>query len=248
MSYFLSCCHINKLYRFFIIFINTMGWVLQVAFPNLEFLYITGLDNVKKIWHNQLLADSFSKLKEVKVENCNELLNVLASKNWLPSLESLTIDSCGHLKEVFDLEVINVQKDVTDGGLRKLGSVDLQNLEHICNDADGKKLCVQNLKFLKVHNCESLEKLFSLYAKHEGINEINRQEGAEEIIDKINFPELRTLSLESLPSLASFYPGRHTLRRLGQRDHDISAGVLFSEKVSCLWFFFNNTIIKKYFF
>ena len=213
-----------------------MGWTLQVAFPKLEFLYATGLDNVKEIWQNQLFANnSFSKLKEMKVENCNELQNILTSKNWLPSLESLTIDSCDELKVVFDLEVINVPEDVTDSQPSQLGLDDLQNIEHMCNKVLGKKLCLQNLEFLKVHNCGSLKMLFSLYTEPEGIKEIIRQgEGAEEIIDKIEFPELRSLSLESLPSLASFYPGSHTLRRLGLGDHDILTPVLFSEKVSCL--------------
>ncbi|XP_034680166.1 uncharacterized protein LOC117910214 isoform X2 [Vitis riparia] len=205
----------------------------EVAFPKLEFLYVTGLDNVKKIWQNQLFANSFSKLKEMKVENCNELQNILTSKNWLPSLESLAIDSCDELKVVFDLEVINVPEDVTDSQPSQLGLDDLQNIEHMCNKVLGKKLCLQNLKFLKVHNCGSLKMLFSLYTEPEGIKEIIRQgEGAEEIIDKIEFPELRSLSLESLPSLASFYPGSHTLRRLGLGDHDILTPVLFSEKVA----------------
>ncbi|XP_034708024.1 uncharacterized protein LOC117931212 isoform X2 [Vitis riparia] len=195
----------------------------EVAFPKLEFLYVTGLDNVKKIWHNQLFANSFSELKEMKVENCNELQNILASKNWLPSLESLTIHSCDELKVVFDLEVINVPEDVTDSQPSPLGLDDSQNMEHMCNKVLGKKLCLQNLKFLKVHNCGSLKMLFSLYTE---------PEGAEEIIDKIEFPELTSLSLESLPSLASFYPGSHTLRRLGLGDHDILTPVLFSEKVS----------------
>ena len=126
-----------------------MGWALQVAFPSLD---VSGLDNVEKIWHNQLLANSFSKLKEMKVENCNELQNSSTSNvlNWLPSLEFLRIASCGKLQEVFDLDVTNVQEDVTDNRLSQLVLDDLQNLEHICDKVLGKKLCLQNLKFLEV--------------------------------------------------------------------------------------------------
>ena len=129
-----------------------MGWTLQVSFPNLKVLYVSGLDNVEKIWHNQLLANSFSKLKEMKVENCNELQNISTSNvfNWLPSLESLRIASCGKLQEVFDLDMTNVQEDVTDNRLSQLVLDDLQNLKHICDKVLGKKLCLQNLKFLEV--------------------------------------------------------------------------------------------------
>ncbi|RVX18896.1 hypothetical protein CK203_007014 [Vitis vinifera] len=120
----------------------------QVSFPSLVFLYVSGLDNVEKIWHNQLLANSFSKLKEMK-------------------------------------------EDVTDNRLSRLVLDDLQNLEHIC---------------------DKHEKAFSPYTELEVVGEIIRQEeGAEEVIDKIDFPELTSLSLKSLPSLASFYPGSHTV-------------------------------------
>ena len=197
-----------------------MGWTLQVSFPNLKVLYVSGLDNVKKIWHNQLLANSFSKLKEMTVENCNELQNISTSNvfNWLPSLESLRIASCGKLQEVFDLDMTNVQEDVTDNRLSQLVLDDLQNL-----------------KFLEVSKCGSMKKLFSPYTELEGVREIIRQEeGAEEVIDKIDFPELTSLSLKSLPSLTSFYPGSHTFRRVGPGDHDILITVLFNEKVSSL--------------
>ena len=80
-----------------------------------------------------------------------------------------------------------------------------------------------------------MKKLFSPYTELEGVREIIRQEeGAEEVIDKIDFPELTSLSLKSLPSLTSFYPGSHTLRRVGPGDDDILITVLFNEKVSSL--------------
>ncbi|WKA03315.1 hypothetical protein VitviT2T_021431 [Vitis vinifera] len=45
-----------------------------IAFPSLELLNISGLDNVEKIWHNQLLEDSFSQLKEIRVASYGKLL------------------------------------------------------------------------------------------------------------------------------------------------------------------------------
>ena len=63
-------------------------WILQVAFPSLELLNILGLDNVEKIWHNQLLEDSFSQLKEIRVASCGKLLNIFPS-SMLNKLQSL---------------------------------------------------------------------------------------------------------------------------------------------------------------
>ena len=227
-----------------------MGWTLQVAFPKLEILYVSGLDNVKKIWHNQLLTDSFSKLKKMKVKICNELQNISTSNalNWLPSLEILKIDSCGKLREVFNQEAINVQEDVTDTQLSQFVLDYLQQRSHTCNKVLGKYLCLQNLKDLKVHNCGSLKNIFSPYTALglvplEGMKEIITQKGAEEVIDKIEFPKLTSLSLQCLPSLAIFYPGSHSLRRLDPGDHDILISVLFNNKVNCLldFLFFSSS-------
>ena len=189
-----------------------MGWTPQVAFPKLELLHVSGLNNVKKIWQNELLPDSFSNLKKMKVENCNELQNISTSNvlNWLPSLEFLRIASCGKLQEVFDLEVVNVREHITDNLL-------------------------QSLKFLEVHECRSMKNLSSPYTESKRVGEItSEEEGAKEVVDKIEFPKLTSLALESLPNLASFYPGSHTLRRVGLGDDDILITVLFNEKVSCL--------------
>ena len=104
------------------------------------------------------------------------------------------------------------------------------SMEHICNKVLGKKLCLQNLRFLEMHNCGHMKKFFSPYTKLEGVKEIiGQEEGAEEVIDKIEFPELTSLSLKSLPSLTSFYP-----RRVGLGDHGILITMLFDEMISCI--------------
>ncbi|RVW58166.1 hypothetical protein CK203_110687 [Vitis vinifera] len=70
----------------------------MVAFPSLELLNILGLDNVEKIWHNQLLEDSFSQLKEIRVASCGKLLNIFPSTSLvrdLVQLQDLRVSSCG---------------------------------------------------------------------------------------------------------------------------------------------------------
>ena len=132
------------------------------------------------------------------------------------------MENCNRLEEVFDLEWQNVD----DGHvgllpkLEKLTLIGLPNLRHICNKDPRHILCFQNLKRLKVHKCGSLINLFPASM-------------ALGLTGTIIFPKLVHLSLESLPSLTSFYHGYHVLERFDPAD-DIPVTVLFNEKVSSL--------------
>ena len=91
-----------------------MGWTLQVAFPSLVGLEIWGLDNVEKIWPNQIPQDSFSKLEVVRVLSCGQLLNIFPScmLKRLQSLDDLSVHDCSSLEAVFDVEGTNVNVNV----------------------------------------------------------------------------------------------------------------------------------------
>ncbi|XP_039173404.1 probable disease resistance protein At4g27220 [Eucalyptus grandis] len=81
----------------------------EVAFPNLENLYIKGMDNIEMIWHDQIPADSFSKLKLLSVKECKKLVNVVPSfiLGQLLSLETLMAKACDSLEVVFKLQPLN---------------------------------------------------------------------------------------------------------------------------------------------
>ena len=95
-----------------------VGWILQVAFPSLNFLNIWRLDNVKKIWPNQIPQDSFSKLEKVTVSSCGQLLNIFPScmLKRLQSLRMLILHDCSSLEAVFDVEGTNVNVDCSSLG------------------------------------------------------------------------------------------------------------------------------------
>eukprot|EP00261_Vitis_vinifera_P026607 XP_010660109.2 PREDICTED: uncharacterized protein LOC100852821 [Vitis vinifera] len=87
----------------------------RVAFPSLNFLKISGLDNMKKIWPNQIPQDSFSKLEFMIVEFCGQLLNIFSS--CMPKrLQGLAVDGCSSLEAVFDVEGTNVKVDCSSLG------------------------------------------------------------------------------------------------------------------------------------
>ncbi|KAJ9682458.1 hypothetical protein PVL29_018388 [Vitis rotundifolia] len=135
----------------------------RVAFPSLKFLKILGLDNVKKIWHNQISQDSFSKLEKVTVSSCGQLLNIFPScmLKRLQSLDDLHVCCCSSLEAVFDVEWINVNVDRSSLGNKfvfpKVTSLCLGNLPQLRSFYPGAHTSQWPLlKKLIVCNCHKL--------------------------------------------------------------------------------------------
>ncbi|KAL6323791.1 hypothetical protein AAG906_002259 [Vitis piasezkii] len=187
-----------------------------VAFPSLEFLNIVGLDNVKKIWHNQLPQDSFSKLKRVKVASCGELLNIFPSSmlKRLQSLQFLKAEDCSSLEEVFDVERtnVNVKEGATVTQLSQLILRSLPKVEKIWNKDPHGILNFQNLQSITIDECQSLKNLFpaslvrdlvqlqELHVLCCGIEEIVAKDNGVDtaatfVFPKVAFPNLEELTL-----------------------------------------------------
>ena len=88
---------------------------MQVAFPHLEYLYIDGVDNVKKIWNDQLPQESFSELKDVRIKSCGGLLNIFSScvLKRSQSLHTLIVRNCILLKEIIAKDINGVLLETT---------------------------------------------------------------------------------------------------------------------------------------
>ena len=204
---------------------------MQVAFPHLEHLHIHGVDNVKKIWDDQLPQDSFSKLKVVGVESCGGLLNIFPScvLKRSQSLHTLIVKDCISLKVVFDMEGMDVnanEEGVTIVPLSALALYSLPKVEKIWNKDSHGILSFQYLKSIMIHKCESVKNLLpaSLVKDLQQLEKLHVScSGIEEIIAKdINgvldtdtepmfvFPKVTSLELYLLPELKSLYPGAHT--------------------------------------
>ncbi|PRQ18278.1 putative P-loop containing nucleoside triphosphate hydrolase, leucine-rich repeat domain, L [Rosa chinensis] len=81
----------------------------QVKFPSLERLKIYELGKLQTLWNNQPVdQDSFSRLKEVNVSDCNSVTNVFVPRMMgrLNALETLDISNCDSLEVVFEAEEI----------------------------------------------------------------------------------------------------------------------------------------------
>ncbi|KAF7143687.1 hypothetical protein RHSIM_Rhsim05G0217600 [Rhododendron simsii] len=81
--------------------------IVQVAFPALEKLNISSVQNITEIWHKKLQPEeSFCRLKSLEVSNCEKLMNVVPS-NMLPqlkSIETLDIYGCPKMEVIVDFE------------------------------------------------------------------------------------------------------------------------------------------------
>ncbi|XP_035548693.1 uncharacterized protein LOC108982666 [Juglans regia] len=124
----------------------------QAAFPSLEILIISHMDDMKVIWNTQFAADSFCKLQMMRVESCANLNSIFPFKmlKVFQSLNFVNVVSCGSLKQVFDLQGPSFQETgaITVMQLRDLYLSDLPKLKQISNKDPRDILSFQNLRDL----------------------------------------------------------------------------------------------------
>ncbi|KAM3734366.1 hypothetical protein ACB098_10G010100 [Castanea mollissima] len=198
----------------------------KVAFSNLEKLFINCINNLKLLWHNQLVSDSFCKLNKLHVDQCENLMDIFPPNmlRRLQNLEDLQIRNCNSIEEVFEVKRANVDERYEKGStqLRVLILASLPKLKHVWTSDLEAILTFQNLRKVRVSKCETLKSLFpisvaksleqldSLFIDNCGLmEEIVALEEGLETTTKFVFPRITILLLQSLPKLKCFYPGKH---------------------------------------
>ncbi|XP_030957889.1 disease resistance protein At4g27190-like [Quercus lobata] len=199
----------------------------KVAFSNLEKLFINRINTLKMLWHNQLVPDSFCKLNQLRVDQCENLMNIFPPNmlRRLQNLEDLRIRNCNLVEEVFEVRRANVDEIYEKGStqLKVLNLVNLPKLKHVWTSDLETILTFQNLRQVEVSKCKTLKSLFpisvaksleqleSLRINDCGLmEEIVALEEELETTTKFVFPRITSLSLQLLPELKYFYPGKHT--------------------------------------
>uniref|UniRef100_A0A2C9WHI5 Uncharacterized protein n=1 Tax=Manihot esculenta TaxID=3983 RepID=A0A2C9WHI5_MANES len=131
----------------------------MVGFPNLERLSLFGINELKRIWHSPLAANSFFKLKSLNVSFCQKLMVVFPSNilERFRKMEELHVSSCASLQEIYQLEGFNVNEAFE---LRSLNIYGLRSLKHIWKKDPQGVFSFQNLKSVKVSDCDVLNYLF----------------------------------------------------------------------------------------
>ncbi|CAI9765874.1 unnamed protein product [Fraxinus pennsylvanica] len=203
----------------------------QVNFPNMESLYVHGLDCIVKLLGKEMPITSLHKLTDMRVLSCAKLLTIAEfdSIRSLQNLGDLDVELCKALEVLFDFEGIKVTYDAEINMLGRLTSLwlsSLPKLVHITRMVPKGIRVFQNLTNLTVERCESLIYLFSpsmansLVAliilevskcgsieeiigkeEEEGTSEIKIVEGMKTIIV---FPNMKRLHLKNLWSIQMF--------------------------------------------
>ncbi|XP_058000238.1 uncharacterized protein LOC110660410 isoform X2 [Hevea brasiliensis] len=197
----------------------------MVSFSKLEVLYIKNMNNLKNIWHNQLAADSFCKLKSLSINSCSRLVTVfpLAVLERFLRLEKLDLSYCASVQEIYQLQGYNVREVGVAAAfeLRDLHILNCNSLKHIWTKDPQGVFTFQNLKSVYVGECNVLKNIFPAsiaqgLLKLEKL-ELSRCKEVEEIVAqeegvdlKNIFPQLLFLKFLRLPKLRSLYSGGTT--------------------------------------
>ncbi|XP_048135272.1 uncharacterized protein LOC115726481 [Rhodamnia argentea] len=135
----------------------------EVALPNLETLYVTGMDSIEMIWDNQVVVESFPKLKSLSVDGCNKLVTVVPPflLGQLKSPESLEAKACGSLEVVFELQpLIPLDGHPIALPLREPTISGLPKLKCVWDKEVHRQVQFQRLRSVSVFECNGLTSLF----------------------------------------------------------------------------------------
>ncbi|XP_044476835.1 probable disease resistance protein At4g27220 [Mangifera indica] len=157
---------------------NTLEWTPNSTFHNLEELHIRDNSNLVELCHGQPLAQSFCKLRVLKVHSCDILLNIAPSYllQRFQNLRTLRVKRCKSLMYIFDCEKIEIAKGETKllSSLEYLYLESLEETSHIWREIFEKKEaedeeldhtitspCLGNLTSIDINTCNNLEILFT---------------------------------------------------------------------------------------
>ncbi|XP_056164571.1 uncharacterized protein LOC115681898 [Syzygium oleosum] len=203
--------------------------VEKVEFPSLELMKISHMDNMEKIWLDELASNAFSKLKTLVVEYCEKFSSIFSSATILErfqNLEKLIVTNCDSLEAIFCIQEFNFGKAHFTGNfqLRELVLRQLPKMKHVWSGLPQGALSFGHLRCLEAFKCESLKILFpSSVAKSMthleelvvwdcGVEEILVEEdrGVETNVGDPYFPRLTAVTFFDLSELRSFYINSHT--------------------------------------
>ncbi|KAI4353646.1 hypothetical protein L6164_002578 [Bauhinia variegata] len=131
--------------------IDSIDWIAsQQSFPKLETLTLQNLNNLEKICHGQLMVNSFSNLKEIKIKSCDRLRYLLSCSmaNQLPQLLELEVSECKSMKTILLVESdASIDRGIIEfHQLRSLALQSLPSLDEFYSDELKSPTIVQTYK------------------------------------------------------------------------------------------------------
>ncbi|XP_059441636.1 disease resistance protein At4g27190-like [Corylus avellana] len=171
----------------------------EVAFHSLERLVISHVDCLKIIWKNQFTIDSFCKLQFIKVEFCENLLNIFHSNmlTRFQSLETLVVANCG-VEEIVARE--KGAEAIARFVFPQITHLRLEHLPRLKWFYPGKHASEWPLlKTLTVEGCQKVDLFTSeLLSFEETLQESEVEISIKQplfLVDEATFPNLESLTL-----------------------------------------------------
>lgn len=160
---------------------------MQVGFPSLERLTMNDLPKFTSIWHNELAPDSFYRLKEIKVQGCDGLINMFVSNIMarLTALNTLNVKYCASLKNIFPTSVAKYPQLLQELKLEDCGA-----LVEIVAKEEGLETSMPEFVFPKVKSA-TFQNLPQLKRFYPGLH-------------ASKWPSLKTLQLNKCNQVESF--------------------------------------------
>ncbi|GAY62537.1 hypothetical protein CUMW_218590 [Citrus unshiu] len=196
----------------------------KVRLPSLEVLHISSMDKLRKIWYHQLALDSFSKLKNLEISGCNNLLNIFPPLVGIPSsLVNLNVSHCEKIEEIIG----HVGEEVKENRIafRELKLLILDYLPRLTS------FCLENytlefplLERVSMTHCQNMKtfsqgivstpKLHEVQVTEKKEDELRHWEGnLNSTIQKcyeemVGLRDLRNLKLSDFPRLRELWHGQ----------------------------------------
>ncbi|XP_044498376.1 probable disease resistance protein At4g27220 isoform X4 [Mangifera indica] len=177
--------------------LNSFIWQEELQLlSNVEFLCLDKLQGVKNDL-SELDQKGFSQLKYLRIHNNPNILCIVDSTKCIPH------DVFPLLESLIFFNLINLEKICyglpSTKSFYYLKYIELKScdkLENIFSFSNASRSLPQ-LQKIRVDDCKNLTEIFAVESK----NRANKNE----VIDKIEFCQLRFLTLLNLPRIASFY-------------------------------------------
>ena len=179
-------------------------FVKGVKAPNLELLQVSRCSGLKEIFpsqNDQEIGEGgiLGHLNKICVLELFELRSIGLEHSWVSrlceQLHTLTVTSCPRLTTL----IVQVQPAVSFSHLKQLTVEGCSGMKNLFTSSVAKKL--DNLQEMHIRQCESMEEIVA-----QEQSEITSAE------PETIFERLKTIVLDSLTRLQSFYPGKDTLQ------------------------------------
>ncbi|XP_058093983.1 disease resistance protein At4g27190-like [Magnolia sinica] len=130
----------------------------DVALPNLEYLNIQHMPNIRCIWEGQLPPGSLASLRRLKLEYCNKLTKIFSRGiiQQLSNLEDLTVQFCSAIEELVNEEVMVAESDLV---FPMLKSLCISNLPQLVGIWQGGSIYLPSLEVITIYNCRNIKNL-----------------------------------------------------------------------------------------